>query len=150
METIGQRVIALRKRLGLTQTELGTKIGLAATTISGIEKDKSHPVETLTAIAKFFKVSEAWLINGEGEAPKGVVVPIRKTLAENPWKDALVEQLRSDLVKADEQIQFLREMLRAFSNKKEMQNFLKALSQAGTTGKLVKMFTEGVRLGARA
>lgn len=47
MATIGERVRALRKSKGLTQSDLGNKVGLTFSAISAIEKGISESTETL-------------------------------------------------------------------------------------------------------
>lgn len=55
--TLGALVLALRKRLGLTQAALGAEIGVARSTIASIENGTDLPGrETLIALADFFKV----------------------------------------------------------------------------------------------
>ncbi len=47
----------LRKKIGLTQTELADKIGMAQSSYSHIEIGRSKPnLETLTKLADFYKV----------------------------------------------------------------------------------------------
>ena len=145
MNEVGQRIKALRKQKGVSQSELGDKLGVAFSTISAIENGRSEAPETISAIADFFKVSKAWLINGEGDAPKGVVIPIRKDVDENPWKDAAYLQLKAE----NERLWKIVENITGG----KAANFLKALSQARVTGKVVRMIpaTEtGAQLGAQA
>ena len=94
--TVGSRVKALRKQKGLTQGELGDKLGTSAMTISSIENDQRESHELLGELAAFFKVSDSWLINGEGAGPKNIVVPIRKGQQENPWKDEAYQRLKEE------------------------------------------------------
>jgi transcriptional regulator with XRE-family HTH domain len=44
VDTVGQRLRALRKRAGLTQVELGSKLGVTGATISGYETGYSRLV----------------------------------------------------------------------------------------------------------
>ena len=46
-------------------------------------------------------VTREWLVNGEGEAPKGITVKAKLTEEDNPWRDALVQELK-------EEVEFLR------------------------------------------
>ena len=60
----GRNIKYLRKQLGLTQTELGEKLGKAKTTIAGYELETRHPkVADLREIAIFFKVNPDRLMN---------------------------------------------------------------------------------------
>lgn len=59
---IGKRIITLRSKHGVTQTELGNAIGVGKTTISNYETGYSTPdAETLVKIADFFDVSLDYL-----------------------------------------------------------------------------------------
>ena len=65
---INQRIKTIRKHLGLNQTEFGTKIGLAQTGVSWIEKDGNTVIEqNIRLICETFGINEAWLRTGEGE-----------------------------------------------------------------------------------
>lgn len=44
---IGYRIKEARERLGLTQTELGTMIGVTGSAITNYEKENSHPKEQI-------------------------------------------------------------------------------------------------------
>ena len=60
----GRNIRFLRKQLGLTQTELGEKLGKAKTTIASYEQDARCPkMDDLREIAIFFKISPDRLIN---------------------------------------------------------------------------------------
>ena len=63
-----ERIRALRKQLGLNQTEFGARIGVKQTTIAGYERGSSTPLDAVvSAICREFGVSEMWLRTGEGE-----------------------------------------------------------------------------------
>lgn len=53
---IGYRIKEARERLGLTQTELGSKIGVTGSAITNYEKETSHPKEQI--IYKLMEVLE--------------------------------------------------------------------------------------------
>lgn len=63
-----ERLRDLRKALGLTQSELGEKVGIGGSAISKIEKGDRGLTETLLrAICREFNVNEEWLRHGSGE-----------------------------------------------------------------------------------
>lgn len=63
-----ERIKALRKHLGLNQTEFGVRIGVKQTTIAGYERGVSTPMDpVISVICREFHVNEAWLRTGEGE-----------------------------------------------------------------------------------
>lgn len=72
--TLGQRIRAVRKAWGWTQTILGEAIGSPQNTISDWEKDLNRPSgAALIALSRLFRISEAALTTGKGftlpEAP---------------------------------------------------------------------------------
>lgn len=65
---IAQRIKALRKALGKTQTEFGVPLGASRDVINNVENGRAVPGEViLKAIIREYGVSEIWLRTGEGE-----------------------------------------------------------------------------------
>lgn len=63
-----QRVFQLRKQSGLSQKELGEKVGLSHKAISTIESgSRSTTIEKLILLAKFFNVSTDYLLGLKDE-----------------------------------------------------------------------------------
>ena len=64
-----KRMRDLRKALGLTLNEFGSKIGLRGSTVSEMERGNSAVTERTVSmiLAAFPRVSETWLRTGEGE-----------------------------------------------------------------------------------
>ena len=61
--SLGQRIRDLRKRNGLTQTDLANKIGLQFGTVSKYEKDEiSIPAENLSKIADVLDTTTDYLL----------------------------------------------------------------------------------------
>ena len=68
MEQIGDRILYIRKELGLSQEAFGSKIGIKKSSMSSIEKNKSNPSEqTIKFICKEFNVNYSWLVKGTGD-----------------------------------------------------------------------------------
>ena len=63
--TVGQKIKSLRKTLGLTQTELGEKLGVKKNAVSKWECGRVDdiPMSKIKAMASLFSVSTAYLIN---------------------------------------------------------------------------------------
>lgn len=81
MNTIGERIRALRKELHLTQVEFGKVIGISGSGVSQIEGGFSQPTEAaIKLICSTYHVEYLWLTEGEG--PK----------MESLTTDALVEK----------------------------------------------------------
>lgn len=66
--TNGKRVRAIRKQLGLNQTEFAARIGMTQGYITSIERDIREVNDRLVKlICETYSVSEAWLVSEEGE-----------------------------------------------------------------------------------
>ena len=67
--TLGQRIAAERKKLGLSQEALGEKMGVSRQAISKWESDGAVPeIDKLIAMSKLFGVTLGWLLGVEEEA----------------------------------------------------------------------------------
>ncbi|MEY8709524.1 helix-turn-helix domain-containing protein [Mangrovibacter phragmitis] len=64
--SLGQRVLARRKELKLTQREAAQRTGVAHVTISQWEREETQPVgKRLFALAKALQCSPTWLLFGD-------------------------------------------------------------------------------------
>lgn len=96
--TLGERLKALRKEHGMTQTEFGRKIGVSGATISTSESGKTKPDEqTLRAICSEFNVNRTWLETGAGEPYVQVDLPaeLSRVLQSYPALRTTLEHLLS-------------------------------------------------------
>ena len=67
--TMGQRIAACRKQLGLSQEALGEQVGVSRQAISKWEADGAVPeIDKLIALSRLFSVSVGWLLGVESEA----------------------------------------------------------------------------------
>ncbi len=65
---ISERIKMIRKKLNLTQTEFGNRIGLKQNTIATYEANIRVPSDaSLLSICREYDVSYDWLVSGEGE-----------------------------------------------------------------------------------
>jgi len=65
---LSERLKLLRKKLGLSQTNFGRRLGKNYHTVMRWEQEKVLPSEkTIRHIADTFKISPDWLMSGEGE-----------------------------------------------------------------------------------
>ena len=62
-----ERIKALRKALGLTQSEFGSRIGVGSSTIATYETGREPLNPIIISICREFRVNEQWLRTGEGE-----------------------------------------------------------------------------------
>ena len=67
-QIVNERIKELRSRVGLTQEEFSSKIGLSRNFIAQIETGTKKPSErTIFDICEKFNVNQDWLRNGNGE-----------------------------------------------------------------------------------
>ena len=72
-ETIGAKIVALRKVKGVTQSDLGTYLNVSYQAVSKWERGDSCPdFETLSRIARFFGVSISYFEDSSEEAVTAV------------------------------------------------------------------------------
>ena len=87
-KTIGQRIKELREQRGLTQDELGKKIGVEPGVISNYENDKYKPsADTIIQLAKSLEITtDNLLLESTYEKAKN-------TIADEQWFRLFVEVL---------------------------------------------------------
>ena len=69
-ETLGKRIVANRKRIGLTQDQLAERLGVTAQAVSKWENDQSCPdIATLPKLASIFGITTDTLLGMETATP---------------------------------------------------------------------------------
>lgn len=127
--TLGQRVLARRKELGLTQREAAKRTKVAHVTISQWERDETQPAGTrLFALAKALQCTPTWLMFGDEEqTPEPASLPPSPELSEKHRElidlfDSLPEseqdtQLSELRARVENFNKLFEEMLKARKNK---------------------------------
>jgi len=114
--TVNKRIELLRNHLNLTQQGFSNLIGISSGQLSRIENEKSEPEKaTLNKIFSTISVSPDWLLHGKGDL-NAKVKASGEHVAENPYKDALVSELK-------QQVEFLKELVRSLSSGKATAGF---------------------------
>ena len=73
--TIGEKIVKLRKRNGMSQESFSEKLGVSRQAISKWENDTAQPTsENLAQIAKLFNVSISSLLIGATSTPFFLIV----------------------------------------------------------------------------
>lgn len=68
MQKMNERIRYLRRELGMTQTEFGSRIGVKGNTITNYETGLRSPSEAVVmSICREFRVSSEWLHCGKGD-----------------------------------------------------------------------------------
>jgi len=93
---VGDKIKALRKSMGLTQTELGEKVGVKKNAVSKWEcgRVEDIPTSTLKALATLFNVPTSYLIDDEStNKPSILTEKDRRDVAKD--LEIMMEQLDS-------------------------------------------------------
>ncbi|MEM8789658.1 MAG: helix-turn-helix transcriptional regulator [Pseudomonadota bacterium] len=68
--TFGDRVVAAREAMALTQKQLARRLGIKVKTLENWEYDRAEPrANKLQMLAGVLNVSMIWLLSGEGPGP---------------------------------------------------------------------------------
>lgn len=88
-ETLGKRIVACRKRLGLTQDALAEKLGVTAQAVSKWENDQSCPdITMLPKLAQLFDITTDELLGLERKVPVQAEI-VTETEAEDAEPEGL-------------------------------------------------------------
>ena len=115
MDKIQDSIYAFRKAQKLTQDAFCEKVGMSRVTLSGIERGGATTDDTINKICSAFDITKEEL-SKYGDKKK-------VQTNDNPWKDALVIQLKSQIESQNDTIQFLKSLIPRPAGQA---NFLKA------------------------
>lgn len=88
--TIGNKLLELRKKRGLSQEEAAEKLGVSRQTISKWETDQSTPdFDKLSLICKLYNITADELINGTSKEKQEEKEGLKESVLENRKKRAL-------------------------------------------------------------
>lgn len=121
-QTVNERVRLLRTSLRLNQVDFANALKISPSLISKIERGDELSMATLDSIIKTFHVPEEWLVTGIGTMSYKEPEP---EVQFNPASDILYNEMKDQILFMREtiksltgQVEFLREMLRAKSFRK--------------------------------
>ena len=90
-ETLGKRIVAHRKRLGLTQDQLAEKMGITAQAVSKWENDQSCPDKSaLPQLADIFGITVDALLGRESTKEPEPEIPAQEKPQKEPIFEAVV------------------------------------------------------------
>lgn len=129
--TVNSRVLLLKKETGLTDVQFCVKGKLSTFTLNKIRNNEDVSMKIYTSLINEYNVNKEWLLHGKGkmfaDAPKA-----ESSNSVDPWKDALVMQVKEENNRLVEQVRWLQQMVSQFTNGVKP-NFLKAPELAYNT-----------------
>ena len=112
--SINQRIRSLRKNAGLSQTELGQRLGLSQANISWMEQEGNKiTAQNLKQLAYVFGVSETWLSTGQQTTADEAALPYAAHIEELDELDKAI--IRNYALLPPEKRQIFKEYLRTLS-----------------------------------
>ncbi|MBO9424659.1 helix-turn-helix transcriptional regulator [Labrenzia sp. R4_1] len=106
MDTTGDRIIHIRKRLGLSQAEFADRISITRGAVGNWERNKGISKKNLERIASTFGCSLDWLLSGKGQPfPEGSQYDAEEELILGQKLDRTLFQVAHDMARRFEQTQ---------------------------------------------
>ncbi|HHX4864478.1 TPA: helix-turn-helix domain-containing protein [Acinetobacter nosocomialis] len=138
LETMGQRIRALRREKKLTQGELAKIAGVSAPNVTGWEKDAYAPkADPLSKMAAYFGVSTSYITNGDESGPK-----LDSTVTQLKVLDIEAFKKKYNIPDSEDAVKFLETPVKSFPTQKRYVP-VKAYSKMGMDGYFTDMGYEG-------
>ncbi len=138
LETMGQRIRALRREKKLTQGELAKIAGVSAPNVTGWEKDAYAPkADPLSKMAAYFGVSTSYITNGDESGPK-----LDSTVTQLKVLDIDAFKKKYNIPDSEDAVKFLETPVKSFPTQKRYVP-VKAYSKMGMDGYFTDMGYEG-------
>ncbi|MFW2112580.1 helix-turn-helix domain-containing protein [Acinetobacter geminorum] len=138
LETMGQRIRALRREKKLTQGELAKIAGVSAPNVTGWEKDAYAPkADPLSKMAAYFGVSTSYITNGDESGPK-----LDSTVAQLKVLDIEAFKKKYNIPDSEDAVKFIETPVKPFPTQKRYVP-VKAYSKMGMDGYFTDMGYEG-------
>ncbi|MDZ3982654.1 helix-turn-helix domain-containing protein, partial [Acinetobacter baumannii] len=138
LETMGQRIRALRREKKLTQGELAKIAGVSAPNVTGWEKDAYAPkADPLSKMAAYFGVSTSYITNGDESGPK-----LDSTVTQLKVLDIEAFKKKYNIPDSEDAVKFLEIPVKPFPTQKRYVP-VKAYSKMGMDGYFTDMGYDG-------
>lgn len=122
--SVNTRVKMLRSHLNISQNDLAKKTGVTSVTIYQIENGQSNPsAKTIEKIIQNTGVNREWLLHGTGEMTFSETVRVDEGDKKASWSEKAFEAIKSQNEHLEQEVQFLREMLKNITSKLGAANF---------------------------
>ena len=128
MANINERVKIARKTMGLNQSEFASRIGVTATTISRIEKNKRGLTKQMIyTICNEYRINEIWLRTGAGEMT-------------TESDDAILDALKDEFSLDDIEIKIIKAYIKLpINTRRAVKGFFIEVAQAMENGEVKSM-----------
>jgi len=105
--TFGDRIVAARQAMGLSEAQLARRMGIKAQTLRNWEDDRAEPrANKLQMLAGMLNVSIIWLMSGEGPGvPEIKTGPSAEELTEMIEEVRQIRSLQTDLANRTKQLE---------------------------------------------
>lgn len=129
---VNQRIKMLRSHLGISQNDFGNKVKVSSVTIYQIENEASKPSsKTIQKIIEKTGVNRDWLLHGKGELVIDENVRVEDSENKTSWSSRAYEAVKSKNEHLENEVKYLREMLRMAISQKAESNFQDDINHAG-------------------
>ena len=138
LETMGQRIRALRREKKLTQGELAKIVGVSAPNVTGWEKDAYAPkADPLSKMANYFGVSTSYITNGDESGPQ-----LDSNSAQLNVLDIEAFKKKYNIPDSEDAVKFVQTSVKPFPMQKRYVP-VKAYSKMGMDGYFTDMGYDG-------
>jgi fructose-1-phosphate kinase PfkB-like protein len=120
--TVNERIVEVQKELKMSNQAFCNRVKISTGTLQNIKTGENINSKTLESIIVSLNLNEEWVMNGTGEM--FINRPSITSSNDNPWKDALVSELK-------EEVRYLRELLKMAMSSKQTANFNNGIALAG-------------------
>lgn len=124
-EFLNKRINTLRKSLGITMEEFGSKIGLNKSMVSRMEGGSAIPTDrTIKSICLVFNVNETWLRTGDGEMFVRPEPSLVERLCDEKGATQLERQLLEAYFEIDERVRgpFITQLMDGLRRRAELEH----------------------------
>lgn len=138
LETMGQRIRALRHEKNLTQGDLAKIVGVSAPNVTGWEKDAYAPkADPLSKMASYFGVSTSYITNGDESGPQ-----LDSNSAQLNFLDIEAFKKKYNIPDSEDAVKFVQTSVKPFPIQKRYVP-VKAYSKMGMDGYFTDMGYDG-------
>lgn len=129
-DTINNRIMLLKTDSGLTNLEFCHAANISHGTLNNIQNGENVSPKTIKAICDALHVNKDWLMTGKGEK-HNTTPKAEQNEAQNPWRDALVSQIKDENNRLQKEVERLWQMVSHYTSGVKP-DFLNALENAYT------------------